>query len=75
MSIAYSPDGHYIACGGIDGIVCIFDLATGEYYIVSTLFYHVPEGCPLSSVTFWTIGYTTGAIVAVVGENHTIAVF
>ena len=25
-----SPDGHYIACGAIDGIINIFDLTTGK---------------------------------------------
>ena len=25
-----SPDGHYLACGAIDGIINIFDLTTGK---------------------------------------------
>jgi len=25
-----SPDGHYIACGAIDGIINIFDLTTAK---------------------------------------------
>ena len=41
MSIAYSPDGHYIACGGIDGIVCIFDLATGNFPLLQVYVYFV----------------------------------
>lgn len=30
LSIAYSPDGKYLASGAIDGIINIFDIATGK---------------------------------------------
>jgi len=30
MLLFQSPDGHYIACGAIDGIINIFDLTTAK---------------------------------------------
>ena len=30
LSVAFSPDGRSIACGSMDGLVCIFDLATQQ---------------------------------------------
>lgn len=32
LSIAISPDGKYVASGSVEGIICIFDVATGMYY-------------------------------------------
>ncbi|KAK9829667.1 hypothetical protein WJX72_007240 [[Myrmecia] bisecta] len=29
LSVAYSPDGRRLACGSMDGTVCIFDVAAG----------------------------------------------
>lgn len=30
LSIAYSPDGKYIACGALDGIINVFDVLSGK---------------------------------------------
>ncbi|XP_015773018.1 PREDICTED: WD repeat-containing protein 61-like, partial [Acropora digitifera] len=45
--IIQSPDGHYIACGAIDGIINIFDLTTGK--LLHTLEGHA---MPIRSLTF-----------------------
>ncbi|KAI1904052.1 hypothetical protein AGOR_G00001710 [Albula goreensis] len=46
-SIAYSPDGKYLASGAIDGIINIFDIATGK--LLHTLEGHA---MPIRSLTF-----------------------
>ena len=33
LSIAYSPDGKYIASGAIDGIINIFEMPSGKVRI------------------------------------------
>ncbi|KAK2495370.1 hypothetical protein MC885_016618 [Smutsia gigantea] len=47
LSIAYSPDGKYLASGAIDGIINIFDIATGK--LLHTLEGHA---MPIRSLTF-----------------------
>ena len=39
-----SPDGRYIACGAIDGIINIFDMTTGKLL-------HTLDG----NVSFWSL--------------------
>ena len=47
LSVAYSPDGKRLACGSMDGTVCIFDSITGALL-------HCLEGHykPVRSLTF-----------------------
>ena len=47
LSIAYSPDGRRLACGGQDGTIAVFDAASGN-------FMHFLEGHfkPIRSLTF-----------------------
>ena len=47
LSVAYSPDGKRLACGSMDGTVCIFDSTTGALL-------HCLEGHykPVRSLTF-----------------------
>lgn len=47
LSIAYSPDGRRLACGGQDGTIAIFDAASGN-------FLHFLEGHfkPIRALTF-----------------------
>ena len=47
LSIAYSPDGKYIASGAIDGIINIFEMPSGK--VVKTLEGHA---MPIRSLTF-----------------------
>ncbi|KAH9368425.1 hypothetical protein HPB48_012645 [Haemaphysalis longicornis] len=47
LSIAFSPDGKYIASGAIDGIINVFDISTGK--LVHTLEGHA---MPIRSLTF-----------------------
>ncbi|KAM5329836.1 LOW QUALITY PROTEIN: WD repeat-containing protein SL1-17-like [Glossophaga mutica] len=47
LSIAYSPDGKYLASGAINGIISIFDMATGK--LLHTLEGHA---MPICSLTF-----------------------
>lgn len=47
LSVAHSPDGQRLACGAMDGTVCVFDTATGA--VVSSMQGHFK---PVRSLTF-----------------------
>jgi len=47
MSVAYSSDGKTLACGGIDGAISVFDVATAR--LVSTIQVH---RSPIRSLSF-----------------------
>jgi WD40 repeat protein len=47
LSVAHSPDGQRLACGAMDGTVCVFDTTTGA--VVSSMQGHFK---PVRSLTF-----------------------
>lgn len=57
MSIAYSPDGRYIASGSTCGIICIFDVETGQrIHNIKKLGFQVRSLCFSSDSKFVLIG-------------------
>jgi WD repeat-containing protein 61 len=54
LSVAFSPDGDKIACGCMDGSVCVFDVSTKQ--VTADLVGHFK---PVRSVVF-----TPGALIS-----------
>eukprot|EP00899_Mesostigma_viride_P008880 jgi/Mesvir1/17994/Mv09336-RA.1 len=48
LSVCYSPDGRYLACGAMDGCVCVFDVAGGGKLLHSLKGHFLP----VRSLTF-----------------------